>query len=94
MLRWVDGETTYNAQVPVNCCDTLVCASLQQFGCDDLLDRQNDAVLAPNADRCAAILNCLHGIFDLEVAAVGREDGIGEIVTCSYRRLRVHIVSF
>lgn len=84
----------YNAQVSVNRCNALVCARLQQLRCDDLLDRQNNAIFAPDADRCASILDCLHCILDLEVSAVGGENGIGEIVTCSYRRLRVHMVSF
>jgi hypothetical protein len=41
---------TYNAQMSVNSCDPLVCASLQQLGCYDLLDRQNNTLFAPNTD--------------------------------------------
>lgn len=40
-----------------------------------------------DADTCASVLNGLHRILDLEVATIGREDGIGEIVTGSYGRL-------
>ena len=74
--------------MPVNGRDPLVCAGLQQFGCDDLLNRQDDAISATDADRCACILDCLDGVFDLEVPTVGGEDGVGEIVACSYRRLK------
>lgn len=69
--------------------DPLVGAGLQQLRGDDLLDGQHDAVLTADADRCAAVLHRLDCIFDLEVAAVRGEDGVGEIVARSYRRLRV-----
>lgn len=78
---------TYNTQMSVNSSNSLVGARLQQLGCDDLLDRKNNAIFAPDPDRRAAVLNCLHSILDLEVASVGGEDGVGEIVTRSYRRL-------
>lgn len=78
---------TYDSQVLVNRRDPLVGAGLQQLRGDDLLDGQHDAVLAADADRRAAALYRLDCVFDLEVAAVGGEDGVGEIVACSYRRL-------
>lgn len=71
----------------VNRRDPLVGAGLQQLRGDDLLDGQHDAVLAADADRRAAVLYRLDGVLDLEIAAVGGEDGVGEIVACSYRRL-------
>lgn len=74
--------------MPIDGCDPLVCAWFQQLGCDDLLDCQDNAVFAPNADGCAAILDCLDGVFDLEISTVGGEDGVGEIVTSSYRSLK------
>lgn len=73
--------------MPVDCRDALVGALLKQLGCDNLLRRQHDAVLAADADRGAAILNRLYGIFDLEVAAIGGENGVGKIVACSYGSL-------
>lgn len=88
---------TYNAQMPVDCRNALVGALLEQLGCDNLLRRQHDAVLAADADRGAAVLNCLYGIFDLEVAAIGGENGVGKIVACSYGSLFVvkgDLVSF
>ena len=75
---------TYHADVLVYSCDPLVCSGLQQPGRDDLLDRQHYAVLTPDADGGTAILDCLYRILDLEVPAVRREDGVGEIVTRSY----------
>jgi hypothetical protein len=74
--------------MPINRCDPLVGAGLQQLGCHHLLHREHDAILASYADGCAAILHCLYRIFDLEVSAVGREDGVGQVVASSYRRLK------
>lgn len=34
----------------VNCSNSLVGAGLGELGCDDLLDGEDDAVLAPDAD--------------------------------------------
>lgn len=62
----------------------MVGAGLQQFAGDDLLHGQHDAVVTTYANGCAAVLHSLHRIFDLEVAAVRREDGVGEIVSCAY----------
>lgn len=66
--------------MPVNCSNTLVCSSLQQLACDDLLNSQNYAILAPNANRGSAVLYRLDCIFDLEVPTVGREYRVREIV--------------
>lgn len=60
---------------------------LQQLGCDELLDGEDDTVLAADADGGTAILDGLDGIFDLEVAAIRGEDGVLEIVTRPYRGL-------
>lgn len=62
--------------MPIDGGDALVGAMLEQLGRDHLLDGQHDAVLAPDADRGAAVLDRLDGILDLEVAAVGGEDGV------------------
>jgi len=78
---------TYNTKMPVNRGDSLIGARLGELGCDDFLDGEDDTVLAPDTHRCAAILYRFDGIFDLEVAAVWGEDGVGEIVARSYRRL-------
>lgn len=78
---------TYSSQMSVDGSDSLVGTRLRQLGCDDFLDCQYDAILASYADGCAAVLYRLDGIFDLEVTAVGGEDGIGEIVARAYRRL-------
>jgi len=75
--------------MPIHGSNALVGSRLEQLRCDDLLYGEHDAILAPDADRGAAVLDRLDGIFDLEVAAVGGEDGVCEIVTCSYRRLYV-----
>lgn len=84
----------YHSQMPVDSRDALVGVGFEQLGCDEFLDGQYDAVLAPDADRGATVLDRLHGVLDLEVAAIGGEDGVGEVVTCAYRRLRGCEVSF
>lgn len=43
-------ESTYHAEMPVDRSDPLVRTGLQQLGCDDLLDRQDDAVFTPDSD--------------------------------------------
>lgn len=73
--------------MPIDRRDALVGPMLEQLGCDHLLYSQHDAIFAADADRGAAILDRLDGVFDLEVAAVGGEDGVCEIVARSYRRL-------
>jgi hypothetical protein len=82
---------TYSSHVSIDGGDTFVGFWLQQLGCDELLDGENDAVLAADADGGTAILDSLHGIFDLEVAAVGGEDGVLEIVTRPYRGLEAQV---
>lgn len=79
-----EHNATYHTQMSVDGRDSLVCAGLQQLRGDDLLDRQDDTVFASDADRSAAIFDRLHGVFDLKVTTVGGEDGVGEIVACSY----------
>jgi len=54
-----------DAHVPVDCCYPLVRACLQQLAGDELLERQDDAVLAPDTDCCAAVLYRLDCILDL-----------------------------
>lgn len=61
----------------VYCCDALVRVRLEELRTDDLLDGEDDAVLTPNAERRAAILDGLDSVFDLEVAAIRGEDGVG-----------------
>lgn len=78
--------------MPVDGGDALVCAWFQQLGCDGLLDGQDDAIFAPDADGCAPVLDCLDGVLDLEISTVGGEDGVGEIVACSYRSLYVSLI--
>lgn len=71
--------------------DAFVGFWLQQLGCDELLDGEDDAVLAADSDGGAAILDSLDGIFDLKVAAVGGEDGVLEIVSRPYRGLEAGV---
>ena len=73
--------------MPVNRGDPLVCVGLEQLRGDDLLDGQDDAIAASDTDRGATVLDSLDGILDLEVTAVGREDRVGQVVACAYRRL-------
>lgn len=77
-------QATHNTDISVNRGDALVGVLLHEFAGDELLHCQNNAILASNADRCAAVLDGFGGVFDLEVAAVGGEDGVGEIVAGAY----------
>ncbi len=67
-------RATYCSDMVVNGADSLVGTGLQKLGCDHLLDGEDDAILASDANGRAAILNRLDCIFDLKVAAVRRED--------------------
>ena len=79
--------STYNTNVPVHGRDALVCVLLHELAGDQLLHRQYYAILASDTNCGAAVLDSFCGIFDLEVAAIRREDGVGEIVARAYRRL-------
>lgn len=71
----------------VNGCDALVGTRFQQLRGDDLFDSKDDAILAPDTDGGTTILDSLDGVLDLEVAAVRREDGVEQVVTCADGRL-------
>lgn len=71
----------------INGSDTLVCTGLQQLRPNDLLDREHNTILGTDPDRCSSILYCLDRILDLEVPTIGGEDGVEQVVTCSYGRL-------
>ena len=75
----------------VNSCDALVCSRLQQLAGNELLNCENNSVLAPDADGSVAVLDCLHGVLDLKVASIWGEDGVLEIVTRTYRRLELQL---
>lgn len=44
-------------------------------------------MLCSNANTRSSIFDCFDGVLDLEVSAIRRKDGVGEIIACSYRRL-------
>ena len=83
-LGWV---MTYHPEIPVHSSYPLIRILLQQLARDELLQRQHHAILTPYADCCTPILDSLHCVFDLEVAAIGGEDGVGEVVASAYRGL-------
>ncbi len=78
------GLGAYHANVPVHGRYSIVRAGLEEFATEELLDCENDTVFAPDAHCRASIFYRLDGILDLEVPAVGREDGIGQIVAGAY----------
>jgi hypothetical protein len=78
---------TYNTDMSVHGSDALVCVLLHELACDELLHCKYYAILASDTDCGAAVLDSFCGIFDLEVAAIRGEDGVGEIVARAYRRL-------
>ena len=55
----------YYAHIPVDRGYPLVRAGLEQFAGDELLESQDHAVFALDANCCAAIFYCLHCVFDL-----------------------------
>jgi hypothetical protein len=57
--------SAYDAHVPVDSCYSLVCSGLEQLAGDELLQRQYNAILAPDSDCCASVLDCLDCVFDL-----------------------------
>jgi hypothetical protein len=86
--RHPGSRLTYNTNVPVHGGYPVVGILLHQFASHELLEREHHAILAADADCGPSILDRLHCVFDLEVAAIGGEDGIGQIVACTYRGLR------
>jgi hypothetical protein len=60
--------------MPVDRCDAFIGIWLQQFASNDFLDRQNNSIPTPYADRCSPILNRFYRILDLEIPAIWRED--------------------
>lgn len=74
--------------MPVDRRYPLVRVLFQQFARDKFFQREHDAIFAPDPNCCATVLDRFHSVFDLEVAAIGGEDGVGEIVAGSYGRLQ------
>ena len=83
-LLLVSVTETYYAHVPIHCCNTLVGVWFEEFRRYDLLDCQHHSVFTPDAYRCPAILDRFDRILDLKVSTVGREDRVGQIVSCTY----------
>ena len=69
-------------------CNTLVGSWFQQLAGNDLLHGKHDPIFTSDTNRGPSVLYRLDRVFDLEVSSIGREDGIREIVTCTYRSLR------
>jgi hypothetical protein len=74
----------HDADVAVDGRDALVGVLLQQLGGDEIFEGEHDAVAAADPDRRAPVLDRLDGVFDLEVAAVGAEDAVREVVAGAY----------
>jgi len=49
--------------------DSLIRTGLHQLACDDLLNRQHNTILAPDANSCTSVLNSLDGILNLKESA-------------------------
>lgn len=79
-----DARGTYNTNVSVDSRYSLVGVLFEEFAGDELFEGEDDPILAADADGGAAVLDGLHGVFDLEVAAIGGEDGVGKVVACTY----------
>ena len=75
---------TYDPNIPIHSSYPLIRIFLEQFACDELFQSKNDPIFTSYADGCAAVFYRFHGVLDLEVAAIGGEDGVGEVVACAY----------
>jgi hypothetical protein len=71
----------------IDSCDALVGAWLQQLARDELLHGEDDSIFASDTDGGSTVLYGLHGVLDLEVSSIGGKDGVGKIITGTYRRL-------
>lgn len=67
------------ANVLVNLDNLLDRASLQQRARHSLLDTQHDALTGLDSNSCAAELDGLEGVFDLEETAFRREGAGGKV---------------
>jgi hypothetical protein len=65
---------TYCAHMSVNCSNAFVGSRLQQLARNDLLNRQNNTIFTPNANRGATVLYRLDCILDLEISAIWGEN--------------------
>lgn len=74
----------HDADVAVDGGDALVGVLFEQFGGDEFFQRQDYAIAAADSDGGAAVLDRFDGVFDLEVAAVGGEDAVREVVSGAY----------
>ena len=76
-LRQQQRRNSQQSEAPVN----ITCTSkFNLLGERPPLDRQDDAVLAPDSYGGRTLPDGLHGVLDLEEVAVGAEDGDGAIV--------------
>lgn len=50
-------------------------------------------MLGADSNAGTAVFDCFNCVLDLKVAAVRRENGIGEVITCPYRGLQEICVS-
>ena len=74
----------HNADVAVDGRDALVRVFFEKLGCDEFFEREDYAIAASDSDGGAPVFDGFDGVFDLEVAAVGAEDGVGEVVAGAY----------
>jgi hypothetical protein len=58
-------ELTHNANVAIDSRYSLVRTGLQEFAGDNLLDCEDNTVLAPDAYGRSTVLDSLHSIFNL-----------------------------
>ena len=85
---WLQSRA-YDPYIAIDRCYPLVCAGLQELGGDDLFAGENDAVSRSDTDAGAAVLHRFNGVFDLKVASIGGEDGVGEVIAGADRGLGI-----
>ena len=70
--------------MPIDGRDAFVGVFFEELGGDEFFEREDDSVGAADSYCCPAVFDGFDGVFDLEVAAVGAEDAVGEVVASAY----------
>ena len=73
-----------HANISINRSYPFVRIWFEQFGAYDLFYGKDDAMFGADSDAGTAAFDCLDGVFDLKVAAVGGEDRIRQIIAGPY----------
>ena len=76
-------KSPYHANMSIDGRYPIVRTRFQQLAGQDFLDGQDDTIITSNANDGSTILDRFHGVFDLEIAAIRGEDGVGKVIACA-----------